>query len=928
MARVVAVDKDIEANGGVDESSVARNVPPADSELDDFKICPLSHHYQPEVDWRSMTNKRLATSKEIFSKEFAEVSFNQRVLHAALDAETPLLERFKFLCIVASNLDEIYAKRLGNIPKFDEEDEEDRTKNYKRLIRPKTQFEEELAEAVRYTMDLLYKCLLEQVLPKLKELGVEIIRRKQLSAEQRSAMTAFFKRKILPILTPLSVDQTHPFPLLQSHGIYLAIVLLNPETSKTRRVYLRVPRIKPRALAVNADKTKYIPIEEVVMDNMHLVCEGMEVIRAYPFRVTRNVKLVIDDAYFGESDNLLDFVWEEVHRRRSAPATRLEVPKDMPEDFRLLLVKELILDSTDVFVLPCHLVGLADFMSISFTAPLPEHRDPVHVPQVPQRFDGLEEKLQTDPGKVFSQIHKHDVLVEYPKHSFKHSSALFLRASARDPKVRVIKCCLYRGGEDSPLVASLIRAAKSGKEVSVLVELKASFDEVQNSEYARKLRRSGCNVSYGLLGLKAHCKLILVVREEEGVVRPYVNIATGNFNPGTARVYTDQSFFTCREDICADVIDLYNALFGYSRKRNYRRLLVAPVNMLSGFLGLIRKEIAHAEKGEKAHIIVQVNGLTEPSIVAELYTASQVGVKVDLIVRGVCLIRPGLPGKSENINVYSWIGRFLQHQRIFYFYDGGKEQVYIGSADWRGRNLNDRIEVCCPVDDAKLRKKLHSSLTFFLRDTRNTWQMASDGRYYFRKNHRRRETDIRILPNPELEDDYAVREVIYNPLGDSEDDMRRVQVRIAGVQETFVSAMHLCAPIRAVSSNGLEILHILQSKGSEERDGGLLKLITVHVDPSENLIDAVRRQVEEDAGVTGEVVDYIAWQRINDSTAADLHIFRVDVEEEWSSSLKHERRWLSLDEALLAASADKNELRVCALESVKRWYAQVAEDVK
>jgi len=908
---------------GFPTSAKMSNQPPPADELDDYKVCPLSKHHAPEVDWRSMSNRELANSKDMYTKEFSELMFNQRVLFAALDPKVPLLERFKFCCIVSSNMDEVYAKRLGNIPKFDEEDEEDRNKNYKKLIRPKTRFEEELASAVSDTVDALYDCLLTQLLPQMKELGVEILTRKKLNAQQRRNMTTYFKKKILPILTPLSVDQTHPFPLLQSHGIYLAVVLLNPETDKTRRVYLRVPPVKPRAVQLDNEGLKYIPIEEIVLDNMNLVTEGMQVLKAYPFRVTRNVKLVIDDAHFGESDNLLDFVWEEVHRRRSAPATRLEVTKDMPAEFLDLLVKELILDSTDVFVFPCNLVGLADFMSISFSAPFAEHRDAPHTPKVPKRFEGLEEKLLMEPGKVFNQIRKQDILVEYPKHSFKHSSALFLRAAARDTKVRVIKCCLYRGGDDSPLVASLIRAAKSGKEVSVLVELKASFDEVQNSEYARKLRRAGCNVSYGMLGLKAHCKLILVVREEESGFRPYANVATGNFNPGTAKIYTDQSLFTCRENICSDVIDLYNALFGYSRKRNYNSLLVAPVNMLSGFISLIRKEADNARKAQKAHIIVQVNGLTEPSIVEELYAASQAGVKIDLIVRGICCIRPGLQGKSENVNVYSWIGRFLQHQRIYYFYDGGKEHMYIGSADWRSRNLKNRVEVCTPVEDSKLFKKLYSTLQFFLKDTRNTWRMASDGRYYIQKP-KASVKSITIEKSSELEDEYATSAIVMDAEGDGsdDDDVTRYRVMINGAQVAVTSVLHMCIPVRAIDDKNLSVL-LVQSGKSTDEVRTVWSFPQVTDEGGNSLLDAVQGECEKEAGVTGGVVDYIPWKMIGTDVAADFHIFQVEAEEEWAGELSRGRLWMTLPDAIDQANKMKDERQKKILEAVQKWFAHL-----
>lgn len=736
--------------------SAAAVLPPPADQLHRFQVCPPTNHYTPPVapgQLEALSNEELSSSDLVFSKEFAELSFNSRVLALALDDKLPLLERFKFCCIVSANLDEHFAKRLGNIPRDDSDDEDGdgstpapavssaassgsanslskatAALRLRRQIRPRSQFEADLADAVRSIVNVQHEVLTETLLPALRGHGIELIPYEALTPAQGASMTAYFRRSLFPLLTPMSVDQTHPFPLLQSHGIYLLVVLLNPESGVTRRVYFRVPAVKPRLLPVTP--LQFLPVEQLVVAHLPLVCEGMTILRWYAFRVTRNTKLVVDDTLFGESDNLLDYVWEEVHRRRSAPATRLEVTSTMPMADVARLAAELALDATDVYTLPGPLLGLADCMSIAF-APVPHLQHPPHEPVTPPRFRGLEDKLQSDPGRIFSVIRKGDVLVQYPAHSFTGSALLFLRAAARDPRVRVIKQVLYRGGSHSPLVASLIRAAKSGKEVTVLVELKASFDEVQNSEYARRLQRAGCNVSYGLVGLKTHCKTMVVVREEEaGGLRAYVNVATGNFNPTTAKLYTDMALFTCAPAIAADVLDLFNALTGYSRKRNYRRLLVAPVSMLDRVVAMIAAEAAHARAGRPARIIAQINGLTEPEIIRHLYAASQAGVIIDLIIRGPCRLRPGLPGRSENIRVFSWVGRFLQHRRVFYFSAGGSDLYFISSADWRSRNLNDRIEVATPVDDPRIKRKLRKSLNFFLNDRLHTWQLASDGRYY------------------------------------------------------------------------------------------------------------------------------------------------------------------------------------------------------
>jgi len=894
-----------------------------ESELyDNYKVCPLEVHYAPEVDIETMSNRQLAMSKLIFSQEFGELSFNQRVLHAALDESVPLLMRFQFCCIVASNLDEHFAKRLGAIPKFgaDDDDAPD-TQKMRATLRPRTEFEEHFAEAVRSVTRIQYKVLEKDILPKLKRHGLEFLRYRDLTEDQRDTMREYFRKKLFPLITPLSVDQTHPFPLLQSHGIYLVVVVLNPETSKTRRLYFRIPNVKPRALPVDETRLKYISVEHICLANIDMICEGMELLKAYPFRVTRNVKLEIDDTSFGDSDNLLDFVWEEVHRRRSAPATRLEVTKTMPADMRVLIQKELYLDEIDVYIIPSNLLGLADFFSVSF-APLPDLQYRPHEPSVPKRLIGLEEKLHEDPGKIFTVIRKGDLLVDYPTMSFNQSSLLFLRAAARDPKVQAIKCVLYRGGPDSPLVASLIRAAKSGKEVSVLVELKASFDEVQNSTYARQLQDAGCNVSYGLVGLKTHSKIMAVVRAEENGFRAYCQIATGNFNPSTAKIYTDLALFTCREDICLDVLDLFNALTGFSRKRRYRRLLVAPVNMLDSFIQMIDREAENARKGLAARIIVQINGLTEVDVVSHLYAASQAGVRIDIICRGLCAIRPGLPGKSENIRVFSWIGRFLQHRRIFYFHNNGDEHFFIGSADLRNRNLNGRVEVVVPIDDEKIRRKLYKMLIFFLTDRENTWEMASDGRYYFRKACAIPDP----APAPDLGSVLSIKD--DEELVSKENDAIKISgwknewsVMIDGSSVVVNSVSYGCVPIRlkagAVGDKEPEVLLVTPSKGSDDWNfpqGGEVE--------GESNRDSSKRHAEVNAGVTGRIIGSLGWFLSGKEKQHAIEVFILETKKEldWAEEFVRERQWFPLSDALTLSDDASNEILEKVLSTLSNWF--------
>lgn len=693
-------------------------------------VCPFDDkvHYAPPIPLEEMSPEDLAESDLVFSTEFAELSFVCRVLCEAMDPSVPLLDRFKFICIVSFNLDEHFSKRLGYMPKLDPRDFETASLNLRRQVRPQTRYEEELTTALRAIFERQHRCLNEEILPKLAAHSVEIVDHKKLTSIQAERMTVYFKERLRPGLTPFVLDQTHPFPCVQSYVMYMCLNILNPNTNVQHNMIVRIPEGK-RLIPIDDKETRFITVEDVCLANIGLVCHGMIVLRADAFRVTRNTKMTIEDSAFGEMNNMLDFVIDEVHRRRSAPATRLEVLTTMPESVITLLKHELCLDDTDVYVLDGPVLDLSSCISMAFVE-LPWLRHTIRDPVVPGPFKGLSDRLRTDPGAIFGVIRHRDVLAEYPVHNFENSIILFLHAAGRDPCVRTIKAVLYRCGSDSPIVAALIRAAKNGKEVSVLIELKASFDEVQNAEYARALQLAGCNVTYGIIGLKVHSKIMLVVREEpDGKLLSYINVSTGNFNAKTAKLYTDMSLYTCRVDASTDVLDIFNILTGYSAKTDFRTLLVAPVNMLERFVDLIRDEAANARLRKPSRIVCQVNGLSDKTLVKELYEASQAGVNIDLLVRGSCRLRPGIPGKSDNIRVFSWVGQVLQHRRVFYFEAGGPGKYFIGSADWRARNLNDRVEVVVPIEDPSIRKRLAKSFNI-INDTKQIWRMASDGRYY------------------------------------------------------------------------------------------------------------------------------------------------------------------------------------------------------
>lgn len=651
-----------------------------------------------------------------------------RVLSMALDTTTPLLDRVKFLCIVSHYVDEHFSKRLGDLPKLDLTDLQTATINLRRQVRPKTKYEEDLTIALRTITEKQAECLTTDLLPKLNEKGIEIVSPKNLNEQESARMTAYFKEHLRQALTPILLDPTHPFPLLRSHEIYLYVTLYDPRKGVKKVVIFRTPTQK-RLIPIDDTGLRFVTSEDLCLANLGILCHSMVLLNSHVFRVTRNTKIKIEEDTLQNMDDLFDFIIEEVHRRRQAPVTRLEVMSTAPQEMVELLVNKLYLDEMDVYRIDMPFLNLSNCMGLAFV-PLPWLRQVTKDPVVPSPFKGLHNRLIADPGAIFSVLQKQDVLVEYPRDNFENSAVLYLHAAARDPQVQSIKSVLYRAGPDSPIVAALIRAAKNGKEVSVVIELKASFDEVQNSEYARVLQVAGCNVTYGVMGLKVHSKIMLVVREEnDGSLCSYVNVSTGNFNPKTAKLYTDYSYFTCNKDICTDVLDVFNCLTGYSHQTVYRSLLVAPVNMLTRFIELIRAEAQNARAGKPARIACQMNGLSDKTITRELYEASQAGVRIDLIVRGSCRLRPGIKGMSDNINVYSWVGQMLQHRRLYYFNAGGKGKYFIGSADWRTRNLTDRIEVIVPITDPAIRKRLSKAFDL-IDDKKFIWRMSPDGHYY------------------------------------------------------------------------------------------------------------------------------------------------------------------------------------------------------
>ncbi len=689
----------------------------ANREGQDSVILPMERTYQPNADLTNLSLDELSTSPQVYNSELNWLDFNWRVFHEALDSRTPLLERLKFLAITASNLDEFFRKRVGGLKRQKAAGIANLTL---RGWTPDVQLQL-IARAVRPMVEAQSRCLQEDILPALAEYDVRIFNYTDLDAEQQKRLQRYYETEVYPILTPLAVDPGHPFPFISDMSLSLGVLLHDPITGESQFARVKVPANRPRWVPLE-NPQHFVPLEQIMIHHLDTLFQGMDLIAAYPFRVTRNADIARNEE---EAEDLLELISEELRERRFAPVVRLEVAASMPENILTMLRDEMELDVTDVYPV-AGLLRLTDLFPLA-DMNLPHLKYEPWTPVTPVRLVGIDSSSR--PSEIFSLIRQGDLLVHHPYHSFAASTQNFIETAARDPQVLAIKQTLYRTSADSPIVRALIHAAEQGKQVAVLVEVKARFDEAQNIEWARLLEDAGCHVAYGLVGLKTHSKLSLVIREEEDGLRAYFHVGTGNYNPKTAGLYTDLGFFSCDPAIAADLMDLFNYLTGYSRQDVYRKLLVAPVTMRQSFLDMIDVEIGHAVDGRPARIIAKMNGLEDPVLVRKLYEASQAGVSIDLNIRGVCRLRPGLPGISENIRVLSIIGRFLEHSRIFYFANGGDPRYFIGSADWMRRNLTNRVEAIVPIEDPHLREQLDLVLQASLNDYRQGWEMLPDGRY-------------------------------------------------------------------------------------------------------------------------------------------------------------------------------------------------------
>ncbi len=695
------------------------------------------------------TTISLNDSQYFFNRELSWLEFNRRVLHEALDLRTPLLERLKFTAIFSANLDEYFMVRVAVLKEQVQAGLNKRTQDG---LTPQEQLKA-IAKLLHPMVNEQHQNFEQVLRQEMVSHGIYLLNYTDISLEQRSYLQNLFTERIFPVLTPLAVDPSHPFPRMTNLSLNLAVVVKDPVTEKAKFAKVKVPNILPRFIELPQDlESEWIgvPIEQVIAHNLETLFPGMIVQEYHLFRLTRNADLALAKQ---EADDLLLAIQQELRGRDfRGSVVRLEIQPSMPEFVREMLFSEMELTDSDVYEID-GLLNLKDLMSF-MALPLAELKDPPWTPIIPPRLYHIHQANQINKSKkaektenIFAIIQQNDLLVHHPYESFSASVEEFIAEAARDDQVLAIKMTLYRSCADSEIFQSLIAAAESGKQVAVLVELKARFDEENNITWAQKLEKSGIHVVYGLIGLKTHTKIVLVVRREGANIRRYVHIGTGNYNPQTAKLYTDLGLFSCREDLGADLTDLFNYLTGYAHQPNYRKLLVSPVNMRDRIIALIRREIEHCQNGKTGRIIAKMNALVDPQIITSLYAASQAGVKIDLIVRGTCCLRPGVPEISENISVISIIGRFLEHSRIFYFHNNGQDEVYIGSADLMPRNLDRRVEAVTPVEDPKIAQTLQDILEIMLADNRQAWELQSNGSYIQRhpRKHEPERSSQKIL---------------------------------------------------------------------------------------------------------------------------------------------------------------------------------------
>jgi len=662
----------------------------------------------------------------LLNRELSWLDFNQRVLEEARDERWPLLERLKFLCISEANLDEFFMIRVSGL---------------------RDQLSAELAEmsddglSAREQLALVRKgvlameaeqtaCLHEDLLPRLAAAGISVLTWEDLDDERKEAARSYFRRNVLPVLTPLAVDPGHPFPFLSNLSLNLAIETRNPETGELKFARVKMPPSVPRLLSlrsivegkkkVKAARAEFLLLETLVQANLDELFPGLEILSSYLFRITRDADIEIQE---DEASDLLATIEQEVRRRRFGAVVRVEVTPRVPKRMRKLLMRQLEVSEGDIYEV-AGLLGASDLMALTRL----DRRDLKDAPFTP----AVPSALAAPDASIFQAIRQGDLLLHHPYDSFGPVVEL-IEEAADDPKTLAIKMTLYRTSSDSPVIPALVRAAENGKQVAVLVELKARFDEENNIVWAKALERAGIHVVYGVVGLKTHAKVALVVRREKDEIRRYVHLGTGNYNPATAKVYTDLGLLTCRPEFGEDATRLFNTLTGLATRTKYNRIATAPRDLHRTVLDWIQRETAHARAGRPARIRAKLNALVDTAVIEALYEASQAGVPVDLIVRGVCCLVPGLPGVSETVRVRSIVGRFLEHSRFFLFENGGEPEVWASSADWMPRNFFRRVETAFPVVDAELGRQLSDAFDVMMADNARARALRSDGTYERRR---------------------------------------------------------------------------------------------------------------------------------------------------------------------------------------------------
>lgn len=656
-------------------------------------------------------------SEKFTNRELSWLAFNERVLSEAKDKHIPLMERLKFLSITASNLDEFFMIRVASLK------DQVNAGYTKKDISGMTSAEQidAILKVTHKFAQAQYNTYNRSFLPALKKAGLKIVTEyEKLTEEQADYVDTYFQQEVFPVLTPMAVDSSRPFPLIRNKSLNIGALLMDKKKKDTIDfATVQVPSVLPRVVPIPSDKDKcttIILLEQIIEKNIQKLFMNYKVLCATPFRVMRNADLSIDE---DEAADLLIEIEKQLKKRQWGEAIRLEVEDGIDKRLLKILRKELKLGEDAIFKIngPLDLTFLMKVYGLEGFDHLKEEK---YTPQQPKMLE---------PGRnLFEQIREHDILLHHPYESF-DPVVNFVRMAASDPDVLAIKQTLYRVSSNSPIIASLAQAAENGKQVSVLVELKARFDEENNIVWARKLEKAGCHVIYGLVGLKTHSKITLVVRKEEDGIRRYVHLGTGNYNDSTAKLYTDMGMFTCKPRYGEDATAVFNMLSGYSEPLAWNKLSLAPLWLRDKFLSLINREREHAANGRSARIIAKMNSLCDPGIIEALYDASAAGVEIDLIVRGICCLRAGIPGLSENIRVRSIVGTFLEHSRIFYFSNNGSPEYYMGSADWMPRNLDKRVEILFPVEDPVLQEEIRNILDIQLADTKKAHLLMPDGTY-------------------------------------------------------------------------------------------------------------------------------------------------------------------------------------------------------